>query len=263
MTPVKKGVNKLLNVFGYSIVRRTGDTPVKGKYDDIAVELDKDDIDIIKYVANSGYTMTSIPRLINTLKSCRYVVENNVPGDFVECGVWRGGNGILAKKVFERLGSDKRVWMFDTFEGMTEPGDLDVSARTKTSAKAKFDARQKETHNEWCFASLEDVRENCIKSNIDLSSVLFIKGDVAKTLRVHQNIPEMISVLRLDTDWYESTKVELEVLYPLLSKSGVLIIDDYGYWEGARKAVDEYFKNNSYKPLFNVIDDTGRSSIKI
>ena len=69
--------------------------------------------------------------------------------------------------------------------------------------------------------------------------------------------------MRLDTDWYESTKAELEILYPKLSNGGVLIIDDYGHWEGARKAVDEYFSSRKYKPLFNVIDRTGRSAIKI
>jgi hypothetical protein len=69
--------------------------------------------------------------------------------------------------------------------------------------------------------------------------------------------------LRLDTDWYKSTKTELEWLYPTLSNSGVLIIDDYGHWQGSRKAVDEYFANSEYKPLFNVVDYTGRSAIKI
>jgi hypothetical protein len=67
----------------------------------------------------------------------------------------------------------------------------------------------------------------------------------------------------LDTDWYQSTKTELHWLYPVLSNNGVLIIDDYGHWQGSRKAVDEYFAKNPYKPLFNVVDFTGRSAIKI
>ena len=95
----------------------------------IAVELDKEEVGLIRYVLESYFTMTSVARLVNTLKSCKYAVENNIPGDFVECGVWRGGHGILAKKIFERMGSNKKVWMYDTFEGMAEPTEFDVNAK--------------------------------------------------------------------------------------------------------------------------------------
>ena len=206
--------------------------------------------------------MVSIPRLVATLLACKYVVKNNIPGDFVECGVWRGGNSILAKKTFELLGSDKRVYMFDTFEGMTEPTEFDNSIRTGTNAKQKYQDNLNEFHSEWCYASLQDVQNNVVASGIDLDSMKFIQGDVLKTLNIETNLPDEISVLRLDTDWYESTKKELEVLYPLLKTKGVLIIDDYGHWEGARKAVDEYFNTSDYKPLFNVTDYSGRLAIK-
>ena len=141
--------------------------------------------------------------------------------------------------------------------------DLDVEPHTQVEAKREFLSRQTETHNEWCYASLDDVRKNCIQSGLDLEEVRFIKGDVCQSLRSNENLPAKISVLRLDTDWYESTKSELEILYPKLTNRGVLIIDDYGYWEGARKAVDEYFSTKDYQPLFNVIDSTGRSAVKI
>ena len=108
---IKRSIVKLVKQFGYSI------QPTVEKYQNIAVELDDNDVDLLKYVLDSGYTMTSVQRLVGTLKSCRYVVENKIPGDFVECGVWRGGNGILAKCLFEQLDSKRRVWMFDTFEG--------------------------------------------------------------------------------------------------------------------------------------------------
>jgi O-methyltransferase len=252
----KKNIEKLLNKYGYDLI------PLKHKFSKFAVELDEFDVEIINDVLNKKYTMTSIPRLINTLKACRYVVENGISGDFVECGVWRGGNGILAKSIFERLGSDKKVWMFDTFAGMTQPTLYDVKATTQVHAEAKFKKNQKANHNEWCYASLEDVKKNCLESGIDLHDVNFIEGDICNTLINEENIPQQISVLRLDTDWYESTKIELETLYPQLSRNGVLIIDDYGSWEGARRAVDEYFESKNYKPLFNVTDFTGRSAIK-
>lgn len=254
---LKRSIHKLVNQFGYSTQR------ARDEYDDFAVELDDFDVDLIKYVLDRGYTMTSVARLVNTLKSCRYVVDNKIPGDFVECGVWRGGNSILAKLLFEELGSDKSVWMFDTFEGMTFPNQYDVEAQTKVHARKEFEDSQKSTHNDWCYASIDDVKNNCISSNVNLDGLNFIKGDVSETLSIKENLPTQISILRLDTDWYESTKSELKVLYPILNVGGVLIIDDYGHWEGARKAVDEYFSVCRYKPLFNVIDYTGRSAIKL
>ena len=254
---IKRSIVKLLNQFGYSI------QPNLGRHDDFAVELDDDDVDLIKYVHDNGYTMTGVRRLINTLKSCRYVVENKIAGDFVECGVWRGGNGILAKCLFEQLDPNRSVWMFDTFEGMTAPTEYDIRFRDKIHAGKKFENSQKDTHNDWCYASLEDVKRNFLDSNLKLDNLNFVKGDVTKTLATKENIPSEIAVLRLDTDWYESTKSELEVLYPILNVGGVLIIDDYGHWEGARKAVDEYFSSRDYKPLFNVTDQTGRSAIKL
>lgn len=251
----KSGIKGLLAAAGYQLQK----IPDLEK---LAVELDDIDVEVINHVFEKGYTLTSLPRLVNTLKACRYALDNELGGDFVECGVWRGGNGILAKKVFQYLGSDKRVWMFDTFEGMTRPTAFDIRAATKISAEAKYFDSQRELYNEWCYASLEDVKRNCVDSGLNPSDFNFVKGDVCETLRVSENIPDEICVLRLDTDWYESTKLELEVLYPNLVDRGVLIIDDYGHWEGARKAVDEYFASKTYKPLFNVTDVTGRSAVK-
>ena len=256
MKIVKKILNKGFETLGYKIIR------IDISKQNFPVDLDSDEIELIKYVLESKLTMTTLPRLISTVKSCKYVVENGIPGDFVECGVWRGGNGILARKIFERLGSGKKVWMFDTFEGMTEPTEFDVAASNKAPAKSKFFAMQRETHNEWCYASLDDVKSNCLDSNLKLDFFEFVKGDVCKTLADSKNIPQSIAVLRLDTDWYESTKCELENLYPLLSKRGILIIDDYGHWEGAKRAVDEYFYINDYKPMFNVVDYSGRIAVK-
>lgn len=230
---------------------------------DVAIELDTEEVKLIRYILENKFTMTSAERLVNTLKACKYAVQNNIPGDFVECGVWRGGHGILAKKTFERMGSSKKVWMFDTFEGMSEPTVHDVNARTKEKAEIKYQAKIKNTHVDWCYASLEDVKKCCQVSGIDTNSIKFVKGDVCNTLNDPANRPDKIAILRLDTDWYESTKMELECLYPTLSNGGVLIIDDYGHWQGSRKAVDEYFANSEYKPLFNVVDYTGRSAIKI
>ncbi len=257
MNFIERNFSKLVNRLSHPANR------ILDKYSNIPIELDEFEVALMKSMLESGKSMTNNPRLGGLIKACRYVVENNIPGDFVEVGVWRGANGIVAKKIFERLGSDKKVWMFDTFEGMTEPTSVDVNAKKQVLALHMFKQNQRATHNEWCYASLDEVRKNCIEANLDIESFKFIKGDVSKTLRQTENLPNEICLLRLDTDWYESTKVELEVLYPILSQYGVLMIDDYGHWEGARRAVDEYFSSTDYKPLFNAIDYTGRSAIKI
>lgn len=232
----------------------------------LSTEMKPKSLEIIEYVLIKNYAkigMTSIPRLINTLKSCIYVIENNIPGDFVECGTWRGANGIIAKKIFEQMGSKKKVWLYDTFEGMTAPSIIDVNNLTKEKAKIKYLKTKKKTHSEWCYASLDDVKNNFLSSNLNMNSVIFVKGKVEETLKIKKNLPGKISVLRLDTDWYKSTKLELEILYPILSNRGVIIIDDYGHWEGSRKAVDKYLSKLTNKPMLNIIDYTCRSGIKI
>lgn len=255
---MNKFIKKILDLFGFKITRkRLNDNNV-----DLYVELSSEEKDIIRYITNNNLSMSSLPRLINTVKSCVYVVENNIEGDFVECGVWRGGNSIAAKKIFELLGSKKEVWLFDTFAGMTKPTEYDVDSINHKNAIYRFNELQRDDINDWCYASLEDVKANFKDYDIDMSGVNFIKGDVLKTIDLGQRLPDKISVLRLDTDWYESTRRELEFLYPKISKKGVLVIDDYGGWQGSKKAVDEYFFNSKYKPLLNVIDYTGRSAIK-
>ena len=208
--------------------------------------------------------MVTRERLIATINACKHAVQSGTEGDFVECGVWRGGNSIAAKMTFENLGSDKKVWLFDTFAGMTAPTAEDRAAPTGEAAIAEFERSQTGDHNEWCYASLDDVRRNFGRARVAMEGVRFVPGDVVATLGDTDNLPAAISVLRLDTDWYESTKRELEVLYPRLSKGGSLLIDDFGYWEGARKAVEEYFAGLEprERPLLHYTDHTGRMGVK-
>lgn len=207
--------------------------------------------------------MASDERLFTTMLACKHVVERGIEGDFLECGVWRGGNAVLAAAIFRLYGSKKKVYLFDTFEGMTEPTEPDKYTATGRGALQEFRDHQQESHNDWCYASIEDVRNSFLKVDLLSDNVIFVKGDVLTTLAEAANIPAHISVLRLDTDWYESTKKELEVLYPLLSVGGTLIIDDYGHWAGSKKATDEYFANCGGRPLLQYTDYTGRAGIKI
>jgi O-methyltransferase len=111
----------------------------------------------------------------------------------------------------------------------------------------------------WCIASLDDVRANLLSTGYPANQIHFVPGKVEQT--IPKTLPERLALLRLDTDWYESTKHELEHLYPRLSNDGVLIIDDYGHWRGAREAVDEFFLRSRH-PLLHRLDYTGRLMLK-
>jgi len=246
--------NGILSLFGLKMTRKADSVR------QFPVEISDADKSIFQYVRSNRLSTSSDERLYATIMACRHVVERGIHGDFVECGVWRGGNSVIAAGVFKAMKADRSAWLFDTFAGMTAPTEADVNFRGEV-AEAKFKASQRSGHNDWCYASIEEVTANFQKAGLLSDRIKFIKGDVASTLAVSSNVPERISVLRLDTDWYESTKAELEILYPRLNGGGILIVDDYGHWGGARKAVDEYFVSNA-RPFFQYIDRTGRIAVK-
>jgi O-methyltransferase len=197
------------------------------------------------------YTMTSIERMYAIFKATEYICKNNIPGDFVECGVWKGGSSMMAALSLIHFGrTSKELWLYDTFEGMSEATDKDVSYRGELGKDYKEES----------WPTFNEVVNNMEKVGYTDGGIRLITGKVEDTIPKYS--PMRISLLRLDTDWYESTLHELKHLYPLLIKGGVLIIDDYGHWEGARKATDEYFESIGVFPMLNRIDYTGRIMIK-
>ncbi|MGV3766110.1 MAG: TylF/MycF/NovP-related O-methyltransferase [Chitinophagaceae bacterium] len=207
-------------------------------------------------------TMTSPERLVTLSRAIDHIELARIEGDIVECGVWKGGSMMLvARKLLEYKNSTRQLFLFDTYEGMSEPGSADVSAVDHSKAE---DLLKKEDRlngdNVWCYSPVDEVKANLTQTGYPLSSIHFIKGKVEETLP-HPEI-RRIALLRLDTDWYESTKHELETLYDLLVPGGILIIDDYGHWSGARKAVDEFFAERGIHIFLNRIDYTGRIAIK-
>jgi hypothetical protein len=250
---LKKKLKKLGRTFGFEISQSKHGFK-------IPVDFTQEHIDLIQYV--QPYTMTSAERIFALVEATKYVVKSKIAGDIVECGVWKGGSIMAVAKTLVGLRCfEKELYLFDTFEGMTKPSLVDVSRKGEKAAE-EFQKRQlSETSSEWCYAGLEEVREAVCDSGYDLAKIHFVKGKVEDT--IPEKAPDCISLLRLDTDWYESTKHELIHLFPRLSKGGVIIIDDYGYWLGARKATDEYLNENNVSLLLNRIDASGRIGVKL
>ena len=205
-------------------------------------------IDIIKRV--KSFTMTSNERLFGLIESVRYILLANIEGDFVECGVYKGGSMMaMALVLLKENCPDRKLYLYDTFTGMTEPSDVDVDFRERPPKSSK-----------WPIVPSDQVKAALYSTKYPQDKMHFVQGKVEDTLP--EQAPESISLLRLDTDWYESTKHELTHLFPRLSPGGILIIDDYGHYRGARQAVDEYFSENKIPVLLHRMDFSGRMCIK-
>jgi hypothetical protein len=204
------------------------------------------------------FTGTTLPRVLGLIKAVRYVCRYRIPGALVECGVWRGGSAMaMALTLLDEGQSTRDLYLFDTFEGMSEPTDEDRSAGGATAKELLA----KEYEYYACRSPLDEVRANFAGAGYPVAKTHFVKGKVEDT--VPYTGLDQIALLRLDTDWYESTRHELLHLYPLLSPHGPMIVDDYGAWLGARKAVDEFLAARPEEPLFlNALDETGRIAIK-
>jgi len=253
---MKKMLKKKLYSMGYHLTRidETPSTPI---------ELNVEENRIINYVRANNLSMCSTNNLYTTAIAAKHIAQKKIVGDFVECGVFRGGNAIIAAKIFKMYESENKVYLFDTFTGMPEPGKYDVKTSTQAPAQDKYSVVKKSEYTNWAYASIEEVKENFKKLSLLDSNIIFIKGKVEDTLFQVNQLPDTISFLRLDTDWYESTKKELEILYEKLIPGGILVIDDYANWNGVRKAVDEFFKELAPPIFFTLIDKGARIGIKI
>jgi hypothetical protein len=206
---------------------------------------------ILDYISQHNLSMTSELNLITTFLCMDHLVKNEIPGDFVECGTWRGGHGIIAAHVLKKYRANKKVILIDTFSGMTESGDQDFFWDGQ-AAKLKLNQLDEgNTIGQFLVDSYDELKKHLI--NLDLNqNVLIIQGDVRQVLKEYEF--ESISFLRLDTDFYDSTKMELEILYPKVSSGGFTLIDDYDAWSGSKKATDEYMKNNNLNFMLTKID---------
>ncbi len=212
--------------------------------------------DIIRAVR--PYTMTGNDKLHALISATNYIHRYEIPGAVVECGVWRGGSMHAVARTLDRLGDHSReLYLYDTFEGMTEPTDKDK--RYDGEPASQLLAAADKTSWVWAEASLEDVQAGFQTVPYPSERVHFVKGPIEDT--VPAEMPDEIAILRLDTDWYASTAHEFEHLYPRLVSGGVLIIDDYGHWQGSRKATDEFLDRTGERLLL-LRADSGRVAVK-
>lgn len=219
-------------------------------------------LDVIEAV--TPLTMTSPERIMALCDAVEHVSNQGIAGDIVECGVWKGGSMAAVARTLKSIGQCERdLWMYDTFEGMSAPTEKDVDFRGRAADRLLDEAdasRATEKDSIWCRCGIDAVKAAVLETGYAETKLRFIKGKVEDTLL--ENAPDQVAILRLDTDWYESTQIELEVLFPRLVTGGVLIIDDYGHWQGCRRAVDEYFLANDVEMFLHRVDYTGRMGIK-
>jgi len=212
------------------------------------------------HAACAPFTLTSVERMYGLYRATTYVAQHNIPGCLVECGAWRGGSAMMMAKTLLHYGiTDRKIYLYDTYEGMTEPTENDKDIKGGKAADLLQMQDKNISNSVWCYASMEDVQANMLLTGYPPENIIYVKGMVEDTIPA-QAPDHNIALLRLDTDWYASTLHELHYLYPMLNREGVLIIDDYGHWQGCRKAVDEYFTGK--KILFNRIDYTGVVAVK-
>lgn len=246
--------SRLLGRLAAAGLRRLGLDPSLLRLSDLSPE----DRRIVRLVG--PYTMTSVARVVALVQAVRHVSRRGIPGAVVECGVWRGGSLMAAAATLLAEGDGGRaIYGYDTFDGMVAPGTADV-AYDGTAAAEQL-ARTRAGTGVWCRAGVEEVRANLARTAYDAAHVRLVAGPVERTLP-EAAPPGPIALLRLDSDWYASTRHALEHLYPRLVSGGILVLDDYGHWLGARRATDEYLDTLPVPPFLVRVDYTGRVAVK-
>ena len=190
-----------------------------------------------------------------------YILKNNIEGVIIECGVDSGNFEYIWINELMKNNAVRDIYLYDTFGGLVEPSKFDYTCKGAVLYSMnkddvyntwKSNIIDKKT-NGWCYTPLEKVQDRLNSTGYSQSNLHYIVGDVMETLKDKTKIPEKIAILRLDTDWYESSKYELEQMYDNVVTGGVIIFDDYYHWDGQRRAIDEFFKSRNIKYNFKNI----------
>ena len=239
----KQSIKKLLKLFSFEIKRihKLNDLTFNSK--------EKNNFEYYYKLCEGESLNISKKRFLSLYQSVNYIYKNDISGDLVECGVFRGGSAMMMSYAMQEFDvnkkKNKKLWLYDTFEGMANPSEHDENILSqKAISQLKKIKKEENKKDIWAFSSMNYVNRNILKTGIAKKNIVYVKGLVENTLQ--EKKPSEISLLRLDTDFYESTKIELEKLYPLLTKGGILIVDDYGHWKGCKKAVNEFFRDKKF-----------------
>ena len=242
---IKKEILKYIYSSGYILKKKD--------YLDKFQSIPSIDIEQKKIISKaSKYSMTGKIRQHALINLLNYIFKKKVKGDLVECCTWLGGNLIIFDMLKKKYKSKKSIFGYDTFYGMPKPIYKDKDNQGKDFSNTYEDIN-KRYYSSKRF-NLMKVKQILKKNKVDLKKTKLIPGRIEQTLKIKKNQPKQISLIRLDTDWYQSTKSSLDKLFPLLSKGGILIIDDYGWNAGCKNATDEYFKKQKDKISFFRID---------
>ncbi len=207
------------------------------------------------------YTMTDASRVLSLIYAVRYIEKNFVQGAIVECGVWKGGSMMAVARTLLNMGvTHRQFYLCDTFSGMPSPTDRDAGSAGLTAEDYLREQNHGNDDGYWCAASLEQVKQNLDNVGYPAHNIHYIKGKVEDTLP--ERAPKSISLLRLDTDFYELTRHEMIYLFPRLSVGGILIIDDYLSWRGSREAVDEYLRDHKVRLFLNPVGHGAAIGVK-
>jgi O-methyltransferase len=259
---MKQIVGSLVNSLGLEIRRKRSRIRRSGHYG-LGYDLEAEAYENILKILS--HTMVGYERLITLYQQAVFCEHNDIAGSFVECGTWKGGAvGLMALANLKHGSKRRELHLFDSFEGVPEP-DAAVDGQS-----ALEDARQvgggtggKLVPIPLSVGTLEANKELLEQTiGYDASRLRYHKGWFQDTLPAQADTVGNIAILRLDCDWYASTKICLDYLYDKVLPGGFVIIDDYGNYEGCRKAVDEFLQARGNKAYLNHIDATGRYLIK-
>jgi O-methyltransferase len=249
----KKIIKSFFNILGFEIIRKNN---FLNRRNELIVEAKTDDLDMIERFKE--FALASKLNLWSIIQSINYIYSNKIEGDMVECGVFRGGSLSLICFYVEKFKINCNIWGYDTFEDGFLSTEYSRSDKDQKGKKLNLKDLKNPKNLYYTKSQVYEVFKKFAISDNYIPNL--IKGNITQTLLYEKNLPKTISLLRLDTDLYKTTLIQLEVLYPRLVSGGILHIDDYGACPGAKKAVDEYFKNQ--KIWLHRVDYTCRYLIK-
>jgi len=259
-------IQTLIGRLGYMLVRKDSYPPPGGMEPLQGYDLEPEAIAAIQLVRS--HTMLTYPRLVTLYQQVVYCENHGIVGDFVECGTWKGGAvGIMALANLKWGTARRDIHLFDSFEGVPEPDrsvDGEEAVRFARAAGGGVDGKLVPLKRAYESVGTLEVNRALLEEVIgyDKEHLHYHKGWFQDTLPTDAHGIDKIAILRLDGDWYSSTKVCLEYLYSKVVRGGFVIVDDYNYCVGCRKAIDEFMAKEDIHAFLIHIDRPGRYWIK-